>query len=58
MNGQKVASGRVDHTNPIIFSADEAADVGVDEGTPVTEAYTAAASRFTGKIRKVTVEVR
>jgi arylsulfatase len=58
VNGQRVAEGRVANTNPIIFSADEAADVGIDEGTPVTEAYTAAGSRFTGKIRKVTVEVR
>jgi arylsulfatase len=58
VNGQPVAEGRVAHTNPIMFSADEAADVGVDEGTPVTEAYAAATSRFTGRIRKVTVEVR
>lgn len=58
VNGQKVAEGRIAHTNPIMFSADEAADVGVDEGTPVTEAYTAAGSRFTGTIRKVTVEVK
>jgi arylsulfatase A-like enzyme len=58
VNGHKVAEGRIAHTNPIMFSADEAADVGVDEGTPVTEAYTAASSRFTGRIDKVTVEVR
>jgi arylsulfatase len=58
VDGQKVAEGRVANTNPIMFSADEAADVGIDEGTPVTEAYTAAGSRFTGTIRKVTVEVR
>jgi arylsulfatase len=58
VDGQKVAEGRIVHTNPIMFSMDEAADVGVDEGTPVTEAYTAAGSRFTGTIRKVTVEVR
>ncbi len=58
VNGEPVASGRIANTNPNMFSADEAADVGVDEGTPVTEAYTAAGSRFTGAIRKVTVEVR
>jgi arylsulfatase A-like enzyme len=58
VNGQQVASGRIASTNPNMFSADEAADVGVDEGTPVSEAYTAAGSRFTGSIRKVTVEVR
>jgi arylsulfatase len=58
VNGQKVAEGRIARTNPIMFSADEAADVGIDEGTPVTEAYTAAGSRFTGRIQKVTVEVK
>jgi hypothetical protein len=58
VNGAKVAEGRIANTNPIMFSADEAADVGVDEGTPVTEAYTAAGSRFTGRIRKVTVELK
>ena len=58
VNGTKVAEGRIANTNPIMFSADEAADVGVDEGTPVTEAYTSAGSRFTGRIRKVTVELK
>jgi arylsulfatase A-like enzyme len=58
VNGQKVASGRIANTNPNMFSADEAADVGVDEGTPVTEAYTVARSRFNGTIRKVTVDVK
>jgi arylsulfatase len=58
VNGQQVASGRIANTNPSMFSADEAADVGVDEGTPVTEAYTAAASRFNGTIRKVTVDLK
>lgn len=58
VDGSTVAEGRIASTNPIMFSADEAADVGVDEGTPVTEAYTSLASRFNGTIRKVTVEVR
>ena len=39
--------------------ADETADVGIDLGTPVVEAIGAEAkSRFTGRIPKVTVEVR
>jgi hypothetical protein len=58
VNGQKVAEGRVANTNPLMFSADEGADVGVDEGTPVTEAYKPETSRFTGKIHKVTVELK
>ena len=40
VNGKKVATGRIDHTQCCAFSADEGADVGADEGTPVTEAYT------------------
>ncbi len=42
-----------------IFSADETADVGIDLGTPVVEAIGAEAkSRFTGRIPKVTIDVK
>jgi arylsulfatase len=59
VNGQKVAEGRIPVTQAGIFSADETADVGIDLGTPVVEAIGAeAASRFTGRIAKVTVEVK
>ena len=39
VNGQKVAEGRIANTNANVFSADETADVGADEATPVTEDY-------------------
>ena len=59
VNGEKVAQGRIEHTQAGIFSADETADVGVDLGTPVVEAIgSEAKSRFTGRIPKVTVEVK
>jgi arylsulfatase len=59
VNGEKVAEGRIDHTQPGIFSADETADVGIDLGTPVVEAIgSEAKSKFTGHITKVTVEVK
>jgi len=59
VNDEKVAQGRIAHTQAGIFSADETADVGIDLGTPVVEAVGAEAkSRFTGHIPKVTVEVR
>jgi arylsulfatase len=59
VNGQKVAEGRIERTQPGLFSADETADVGIDLGTPVVEAIGAEAkSRFTGRIPKLTVEVR
>ena len=57
VNGQKVAEGRIEKTTPFLFSADETADVGVDEATPVTEDYEEGNNEFTGKIEKVTVEV-
>jgi arylsulfatase A-like enzyme len=59
VNGEKVAEGRIPHTQAGLFSADETADVGIDLGTPVVEAIGAEArSRFTGKIAKVTVETK
>ncbi len=58
VNDAKVGEGRIERTQPMAFSADETADVGVDLGTPVTEAYKQGDNRFTGKIHKVTVEVR
>jgi arylsulfatase len=57
VGGKKVAEGRIDRTQGYAFSADEGADVGVDEGTPVTEDYKEGDNRFTGKIQKVTVEI-
>src|SRR5262249_183479 len=59
VNDVKVAEGRIEHTQPAIFSADETADVGIDLGTPVVEAIGAEGkSRFTGRIPKVTIQVR
>jgi arylsulfatase A-like enzyme len=59
VNGQKVAEGRIERTQCCIFSADEGADVGVDDGTPVSEDYEAGeASKFTGKITKVTIDLK
>lgn len=58
VNGEKVASGRIERTQPAIFSADETAGVGVDDATPVTTDYKERDNGFTGKILKVTVEVK
>ena len=49
-DGAPVGSGRVDATQPLVFSADETTDIGYESGTTVSSAYTAATSRFTGKI--------
>ena len=58
VNGKKVAEGRIDRTQAMIFSADEGADVGEDGETPVVETYGIAAPyKFTGKIARVTVDI-
>ena len=58
VNGKPVAEGRVEKTQPNIFSADETADVGIDNQTPVALGIgIGAETRFTGTIHKVTLEV-
>ena len=57
VNGKKVASGRIEHTQAMIFSADETADVGMDNATPVVEDYGLYRGVFNGKVLKVTVEI-
>ena len=58
VNGEKVASGRIERTQMAIFSADETAGVGMDDATPVTTDYKERDNAFTGKILKVTVDVK
>jgi arylsulfatase len=57
VNGQKMAEGQIGNTTPFLFSADETADVGTDEATPVTEDYAQGDNKFTGEIAKVTVDL-
>jgi arylsulfatase len=57
VNGQKVASGRIEQTQCCMFSADEGADVGTDDGTAVSAGY-AVPFKFNGKIKKVTIELK
>jgi arylsulfatase len=59
VNDKKVAEGRIQHTQPMAFSADEGADVGEDGETPIVEDYGIPAPyKFTGKIGKVTVDLK
>jgi arylsulfatase A-like enzyme len=57
VDGNQVAQGRLEETQPLMFSADDAADVGMDEGTPVIEDYQPRSTKFTGTIVKVVVQV-
>jgi arylsulfatase len=58
VNGQQLASGRIERTQGMIFSADEGAGVGVDDATPVTADYKERDNAFTGKIVKVVIDVK
>ena len=54
LDGHTVAEGQLTRTQPGIFSVDDLADIGIDEGTHVAD-YGASA-KFNGKIEKVTIE--
>jgi arylsulfatase len=59
INDKKVGEGRIGRTQPMIFSADETADVGIDLATPVVASIgSGSKSTFTGHIPKITVEVK
>ena len=57
IDGDKVGEGRIDGTVPMLFSADETLDVGEDTGSPVSEDYSSAESRFTGRINWVQLDI-
>jgi len=58
INDKKVGSGKVDKTEPTIFSADETSNVGIDRESMVSKDYTQETSRFNGKIAKVTINLK
>ncbi len=59
VDGEKVAEGRVDKTEPLLYSADETADVGKDEATQVADKVFKDVndSEFTGYVRKITISI-
>lgn len=54
VDGNKVGEGRINRTQPGIFSVDDLADVGMDEGTQVAD-Y-GGSHKFNGKLHKVVIE--
>jgi Sulfatase len=56
-DGHKVGEGRVDATQPFIFSADEGVDVGCETGTAVAPECSVESSGFTGQINWVELKV-
>jgi arylsulfatase len=56
VDGKKVGEGRVEHTEPMVFSADETLDVGNEFGSPVTPDYPADRA-FSGDVNWVQIDV-
>lgn len=57
VDGQKAGEGRVDRTQPLVFSADETCDVGFEAGSPVTKDYPTAGDKFSGEVNWVQIDV-
>ncbi len=57
LDGQKVGEGRVNATQPMVFSADETTDVGSDSATPVSSDYGPKDSKFNGRVRWVQIDL-
>jgi arylsulfatase A-like enzyme len=56
VDGDKVGEGRVDHTVPMIFSADETTDLARDSATPVSDDH-GYDNAFTGRVRWVQIDI-
>jgi arylsulfatase len=56
LDGDPVAEGRVEATVPMVFSADETADLGSDLASPVADDYPPGGSEFTGTINWVQLD--
>jgi len=59
VDGEKVAEGRVEKTQPLLYSADETADVGRDESTQSADLVfkDVEDSNFTGFVKSVTISI-
>jgi arylsulfatase len=57
IDGEKTGEGRVGATVPMIFSADETADVGRDTASPVSDDYEGESSVFTGTVNWVQIDL-
>jgi arylsulfatase A-like enzyme len=56
VDGDEVGQGRVEHTVPMLFSADETLDLGRDSATPVSDDH-GHANAFNGRVRWVQVDI-
>jgi hypothetical protein len=56
-DGKPVGHGRVERTQPMIYSADEACDVGADTGSPASPDYGPTGNKFSGQIDWVQIDI-
>jgi hypothetical protein len=56
-DGSAVGSGRVERTQPMLYSADEACDVGADTGSPASPDYGPTGNKFLGEIDWVQIDL-
>jgi arylsulfatase len=52
-----VGEGRVDATQPLVFSLDETTDVGQDSASPVSDDYGSSGSAFSGTVQWVQIDL-
>ena len=57
VDGQEVATKKIEHTIPFLLPADETFDVGVDTRTPVNDKDYQVPFAFTGTIDKLTFKL-
>jgi arylsulfatase len=57
IDGQNAGEGRVEGTIPMLFSADETCDIGLDTASPVSDDYTSEGSRLTGTVEWVQIDI-
>jgi arylsulfatase len=57
LDGAPVGQGRVEATEPMMFSGDETTDVGLDSATPVSDDYGPRDSKFNGRIRWIQIDL-
>ena len=57
VDGTGVGEGRVEATIPLVFSADETADIGRDTASPVSEDYRGDSSIFTGRVNWIQIDL-
>jgi arylsulfatase A-like enzyme len=57
LDGKKCGEGRVEKTEPLVFSADETCDVGFGAGSPVTYDYDTHDNEFSGEVNWVEIDI-